>query len=67
MATPKRRVLTTPTAFNLLQFANNELVRKARLNQPLTVTLPTLLSRAKLVTDQSGTIEFTEFNPEDLE
>ncbi len=65
MAEEKRRVLTTPTAYNLLQFANNELVRKARLNQPLTVTLPTFLERAKLVTTQSGPIQFTEYEPED--
>ena len=65
MAEEKRRVLKTPTAYNLLQFANNELVRKARLNQPLTVTLPTFLERARLTATQSGPIQFAELVADD--
>jgi hypothetical protein len=52
----------TPTAYNLLRIVNGDMTRKYRQRIDVTVRVPPLLSRAKLIVEETQllTTETTE-------
>lgn len=55
----KRTQIIVPTAVNLLMFVNESVIAQRREGDDMTVNLPSLRQRAKLVVRNEGALQVT--------
>ena len=56
--TTKTQVII-PTAINMITFVNDAILNSRRHDAPMTVTIPTLRERAKLIVEGTGALHVT--------